>query len=134
MILAASILFFGKIGNNKSKGKLLVVGYFGCAIGAVLLLLVRDQTSLILALAINAIAGGMSLPAHKALFAKNESLGRESEQWSWLDAGATFSAAAGSALGGIVIGLYGFQGIFVAMASIQFVAAIVAYRAIYRLQ
>lgn len=45
-----------------------------------------------------------------------------------------FSAAAGSALGGVVFGLYGFDGIFITMASVQFVAAIVAYRVIYNLR
>jgi len=73
------------------------------------------------------------MPAHKTLFAKNESRGKESEQWSWLDAGSMFAAAAGSALGGLLIGAFGFHGIFVAMAGIQFVAAVVAYRALYTL-
>lgn len=134
VITALAVLVFGKLENKKSKGKMLVVGYFGCAIGATLLLLVNDKTSLIAVLAFNAVAGGMILPAYKTLFAKNESKGRESEQWSWLDAGTTLSAAAGSALGGVLIGLYGFKGIFVAMATIQLVAALTAYRVIYNLK
>jgi len=129
-----SVLLFGKLENGKSKGKMLVMGYFGCAIGAASFLLVNDRTSLIAVLIINAIAGGMILPAYKTLFAKNESKGRESEQWSWLDAGTTFSAAAGSAIGGVIVGLYSFEGIFTAMAAIQLTAAVVAYKVIYNLK
>ncbi len=134
LILAVSILLFGKYENNKSKGKMLVLGYFGCAVGSTLLLFVQDQSSLIWVLALNAIASGMTLPAYKTLFAKNESRGKESEQWSWLDAGTTFSIAIGSGLGGLIISLYGFQGIFIAMAGIQVIAAVIAYKVIYNLR
>jgi predicted MFS family arabinose efflux permease len=75
----------------------------------------------------------VTLPAYKTLFARNESRGKESQQWSWLDAGNMFSTAAGSALGGLIIGLFGFRGIFITMASVQFIAAIIAYRALYTL-
>lgn len=82
LLTAVAVLVFGKFENGNNKGRLLVVGYFGCAIGALLLLWAHDTVSLIFALAINAIAAGMTLPAYKTLFAKNESHGRESEQWS----------------------------------------------------
>lgn len=134
MVMAFSVLIFGKLENTKSKGKLLVMGYFGCAISSALFLMVNNQTSLIIVITINAVAAGMTLPAYKTLFAKNESRGRESEQWSWLDAGTTFSAAAGSAIGGVVIALYGFEGIFIVMAGVQLVAAAVAYKVVYNLQ
>src|SRR5689334_4605532 len=49
-LTALSVLLFGKLENGKSKGKLLVMGYFGCAVGASLLLLVHTQTSLIVVL------------------------------------------------------------------------------------
>lgn len=133
-LLALSVLFFGKLENRRSKGRMLVLGYFGCAVGALLFLAVQNQTSLMLVLAFNALASGMTLPAYKTLFAKNEARGRESEQWSWLDAGTMFSAAVGSALGGLIIAQYGFEGIFIAMAVLQLAAAVIAYKAIYALR
>ena len=134
LLTACFILLFGKYENRKKKGKLVVTGYFIYACGALLFLLVHDETSLELVLAFNALGAGVTLPAYKTLFAKNESQGKESEQWSWLDAGTMFAAAAGGALGGLLIGAFGFHGIFIAMASIQLIAAVVAYRVLYTLQ
>lgn len=131
---ACLILLFGKYENRKKKGKPLVVGFFIYACGALLFLTVHSKLSLELVLAFNSLGSGVALPAYKTLFAKNESRGKESEQWSWLEAGNMFATAAGGALGGIIIGTFGFRGIFITMASIQFVAAIVAYRMLYALQ
>lgn len=133
LLMACFILFFGKFENRKSKGRLVVMGYFIYAIGALLFLTVHDQKSLELVLAFNALGSGITLPAYKTLFAKNEIKGRESQQWSWLDAGGMFAVAAGGALGGFIVGTFGFHGIFIAMASIQTLAAVIAYRVLYTL-
>jgi MFS family permease len=82
-------------------------------------------------LALNALGSGITLPAYKTMFAKNESRGRESEQWSWLDAGNMFAAAIGAGIGGLIIGVYGFRGLFITMATIQILAALVAYKVFY---
>lgn len=131
--MAVFILIFGKYENTRRKGRLLVIGYYICAFASLLFLSVRDPTSLIAVLVINALGAGMTLPAYKTLFAKNESKGKESEQWSWFDSGTMLAAAAGGALGGVVIGLYGFNGIFIVMSATQFVAAIIAQRVLYKL-
>lgn len=44
-----------------------------------------------------------------------------------------FAAALGGALGGLIVGIYGFHGIFITMAFIQAVAALVAYKFLYKL-
>lgn len=131
--MACFILLFGKLENRKNKGKLVVAGYFMYAVGALLFLTVHNTTSLELVLAFNSLGAGVTLPAYKTLFAKNESRGRESQQWSWLDGGNMLSTATGGALGGIIIGEFGFKGIFITMALIQFIAAIIAYRVLYKL-
>ncbi len=132
LLQAFLILFFGRFENDKKKGKMLVLGYALCAFAALSFLVVDSLTSLVFVLAFNAFAASMVAPAFKTLFAKNESSGRESEQWSWLDSGTMFAAAGGGILGGIVVGMYGFQGIFIAMATIQIIAAAVAYRSLYK--
>jgi MFS family permease len=131
LLTACFILLFGKYENRRRKGKLVVAGYFLYACGALLFLTVHDKTSLELVLACNALGAGVTLPAYKTLFARNEVRGRESEQWSWLDAGNMFAAAIGGAFGGLIIGIFGFQGIFIAMATIQLLAALVAYKVLY---
>lgn len=110
---------------------MIILGYFIYALGALAFLLVHNQTSLLLVLAFNALGAGITLPAYKTMFAKNEAKGKESEQWSWLDSGNMFAAALGAGVGGIIIGCFGFQGLFIMMASVQLVAAFVAYQTFY---
>jgi len=133
LLTALFILAFGRYENMRKKGKLVVLGYFIYAIGALLFLTVHDEKSLEIVLVFNALGAGVTLPAYKTLFAHNELRGKESEQWSWLDAGNMFAAAAGGALGGLIVGTYDFRGIFITMAAIQIVAAVVAYRFLYKL-
>ncbi len=107
------------------------IGYFIYALGALSFLLVHNEKSLIIVLAFNALGAGVTLPAYKTMFAKSEAKGKESEQWSWLDAGNMFAAALGAGIGGLIIGTFGFKGLFIAMATIQTMAAFVAYRVFY---
>jgi len=131
LVTALFILSMGKIENKMKKGKMIVLGYFIYAIGALSFLLVHNEQSLIIVLILNAIGAGVTLPAYKTMFAKSEARGKESEQWSWLDAGNMFAAALGAGIGGLVIGAFGFRGLFITMATIQTVAAFVAYKAFY---
>ncbi len=111
---------------------MIVLGYFIYALGALAFLLVHDERSLILVLAFNALGAGVTLPAYKTMFAKSEVKGKESEQWSWLDAGNMFAASLGAGIGGVIIGTYGFNGLFIIMASVQGIAAIIAYQTFHR--
>jgi DHA1 family multidrug resistance protein-like MFS transporter len=129
---AIFILLMGKLENKRKKGRLVVTGYFIYSIGALLFLTVHSEKALIVVLAINALGAGITLPAYKTMFAHNESRGKESQQWSWLDAGNMFAAAIGAGIGGLIVGIYGFKGLFITMATIQFIAAFVAYKVFYR--
>jgi len=131
LLTAFFILLMGKFENKMKKGRLVVLGYFIYSIGALSFLAVHREKSLMIVLAINALGAGITLPAYKTMFAKNESRGRESEQWSWLDAGNMFAASIGAGIGGLIVGIYGFRGLFITMASIQFLAALVAYKVFY---
>lgn len=129
---ACLILVFGRFENHKSKGKMAVFGYFIYALGALSFLLVHNERMLVVVLLFNALGAGITLPAYKAMFARNNLKGRESEQWSWLDAGNMVAAALGASIGGLVIGEFGFRGLFIAMATVQFIAALVAFKTFYR--
>jgi DHA1 family bicyclomycin/chloramphenicol resistance-like MFS transporter len=131
LLTAVFILLMGKIENKMKKGRMVVLGYFIYALGALSFLLVHDGKSLIIVLALNALGAGVTLPAYKTMFAKSESKGKESEQWSWLDAGNMFAAAIGAGIGGLIIGAFGFHGLFITMATIQILAAFVAYKAFF---
>lgn len=128
---AICILLMGKLENKRAKGKALVLGYLLCTLGGASFLLVNDQQSLMLALLLNALGAGISLPAHKTLFAKYEVKGKESEEWSWFDAGTLFAAAIGAGVGSLLVHTWGFTGLFVGMAVIQGLATVAAYKMLY---
>jgi len=132
LMAALFILLMGKLENKMKKGKIIVFGYFIYSISALSFLLVHSEKALILVLAISAFGAGVTLPAYKTMFAKSETRGKESQQWSWLDAGNMFAAALGAGIGGLIIGTFGFRGLFITMAAIQFIAALVAYKVLYR--
>jgi MFS family permease len=121
----------GKLENKMKKGRVVVFGYFIYGLGALSFLLVHSERALIMVLILNALGAGVTLPAYKTMFAKSEAKGKESEQWSWLDAGNMFAAAVGAGIGGLIIGAFGFHGLFIAMAVIQILAAFVAYKAFF---
>lgn len=114
------------------KAKMMVLGYFIQAVSSTSFLFVHDTKALVIVLLIGALGTGIAMPAYKTMYAKSAKRGKESQEWSWLDAGNMFAGALGAGLGGLIIGAYGFRGLFISMALIQFSAAIVAYRILYR--
>lgn len=131
LVSAIFILLMGKLENKMKKGKMIVFGYLIYAVGALSFLLVHSELSLIAVLLLNAVGAGITLPAYKTMFAKSETRGKESQQWSWLDAGNMFAAAVGATIGGLIIGTFGFRGLFITMAAIQASAALIAYRVFF---
>ncbi len=131
LLTALFILLMGKLENKEKKGRMIVFGYLFYSLGSLSFLLVDSATTLLLALAISAFGAGIAFPAYKTMFAQNESKGKESEQWAWLDAGNMFAASIGAGVGGLIVATFGFDGLFLSMAAIQFIAAAVAYRQFY---
>jgi MFS family permease len=127
LAMALFILIFGKLENRIRKERAIVLGYSIYVLGALSFLLVTNETTLICVLLFNALGAGITLPAYKTLFAKSQDRGKESEEWSWSDAGNMFASAIGAALGGIIVGAFGFSALFITMASIQALAAVIAY-------
>ncbi len=128
MLSAIFILLFGKFENHRRKEKYVKLGIYIYPIADLLFLMVHSPTGLVLVLGFNALGAGITFPALKTMFARNQKKGRESEEWSWMDSSNMFAGATGAAIGGVVIGFYGFKGLFITMAIIQFVAAIMAHR------
>lgn len=131
LLTAIFILIMGFLENKEKKGKMISIGYALFGLGSLLLLNVDTELDLIIALSVSALAAGITFPAYKTMFAKRESRGRESEQWAWLDASNMFAAAIGAAIGGLIIGYYGFDKLFIAMASLQLLAAIISFKYFY---
>lgn len=132
ILTAITMLIFGKLENNYSKEKIVVYGFFVYSIGAFAFLLVNNITMLMLVLAFNALISGITIPAYKTLFTKLQDKGRESEEWSWLEASNMIAISVGSAIGGIVLAIFGFNGLFIIMGTIQFVAGVIMYKSLKR--
>jgi MFS family permease len=124
---ALLILAFGSYENKRPKEKFIKLSVTIYTLSDVVLLSLRSLEGLVVFLMLGAIGSGIFFPAQKTLFAKNEKRGQESEEWSWIDSGNMLAAAMGSSIGGIVLGLYGFNGLFAVMACIQAIAVIVAF-------
>ena len=130
MLAAMFILLFGKFENHRRKEKYVKLGVYIYPIADLLFLTVHSAKGLILVLGLNALGAGITFPALKTMFARNQKKGRESEEWSWMDSSNMFAGAVGAAIGGVIIGIYSFKGLFITMAIVQFIAAVMAHRAL----
>lgn len=131
LLTAIFILLMGALENKSKKGKAICFGYLLFTVGSLSLVFVQSEVALMVALAINALAGGVTFPAYKTMFAQRESKGRESEQWAWLDASNMFAASIGAGVGGLIIGIRDFRTLFITMACLQFIAALIAIKYFY---
>ncbi|MGH7234046.1 MAG: MFS transporter [Candidatus Saccharimonadales bacterium] len=129
-LTAIFILIFGKFENHRRKEKFIKVGVYLYPIADLLFLTVHSAQGLLFVLAINALGAGITFPALKTMFARNQNRGKESEEWSWMDSSNMFAGAVGAAIGGVVISIYGFSGLFITMAIVQFLAATIAHTAL----
>jgi MFS family permease len=124
---ALLILLLGRFQNKRPKEKFIKAGLCMFVVSDLTILGIHTLDGLIVFLALGAIGSGLFFPAQKTLFAKTQNRGRESEEWAWLDSGNMFAAAIGSGIGGIILGLYGFRALFVAMTLFQLTAALIAF-------
>lgn len=128
-ITGGAILFFGRLEDSSfNKHKLVAAGYFAAAAGALAFYFVENFTQFYIALAVNALAVGILLPAWKALYTKYEDRGAEAGEWSLFDGGNYISAAIAALAGGYLITFYGFKSLFLSMFAIQILAAFVSLK------
>ena len=127
------IITFGKIEDRiPNKPRLVVIGYFWLAAGALSFLLVKSTASLFVVQAFNAVGSGLLFPAWKSVYGAGEDKGREASEWSLFDGGNMLCTAAASLTGGYIVKQYGFRSIFVLMFFIQLIAALVSTRLLTR--
>ncbi len=127
---AIMILIFGRWENSrKHKEKMIVVGYFWLAFGALGFMLVDHIWQLFAVQIFNAIGVGLITPALRTTYASLEDRGQETQEWSFWDGGNALFAATGAVLGGFLLSaLGGFRGLFALIATIQFVAALISLK------
>jgi len=127
---ALMILFFGKWENSqKHQEKLVVLGFFWLSIGALGYVLIHQIWQLFAVQIFNAIGTGLLIPALRSTYAKLEDKGKETQEWAFWEGGNRIFSATGAIISGFLLAALGsFKGLFVMMAAIQFVGAIVSIK------
>jgi MFS family permease len=127
---AGSLMFlFGKFEDkNFNMKKMIVIGYFILAFGALAFILVDNLLKLYLVLILNAIGVGITNPAWKSVFAKDEDLGKEAEEWAFFDGGNMILTAVATFIGGWLITVSGFKILFLIIFVIQIIAAFLSMK------
>lgn len=129
--LAAGILIiaFGKMEDaNFNKRKMVVVGYFTLATAFAALYFIENISSLYLVQLVHAAGIGMLFPAWKAAYTLLEDRGREASEWSWFDGGNFIAYAVASLAAGYILSSTGFKGLFLLMAGIQLLGALISLK------
>src|SRR3989338_364713 len=114
---------FGKLEDKiLDKRKMLCLGYFFVAIGASSYLFITELWHIYIVQVLNAIAFGIFNPAWKTLYANDEDIGKQAQEWALVDGGDMILISIAAVLGGFLVNWYGFRMLFFLMAFVQLVA------------
>jgi len=98
------------------------------ALTSIIFLQVKDVDQLFIAIIFNAVASGLYMPSWKSVYTQSMKKKDSTKAWSLFDGGNMLVTSGGAALGGILIGTYGFRGLLMAMFALQVIGAIMATR------
>ena len=101
---------------------MLCLGYFFVAIGASSYLFITELWHIYIVQVLNAIAFGIFNPAWKTLYANDEDIGKQAQEWALVDGGYMILISIAAVLGGFLVNWYGFRMLFFLMAFVQVVA------------
>lgn len=114
---------FGKLEDKiLDKRKMLCLGYFFVAIGAASYLFITELWHIYLVQVLNAVAFGIFNPAWKTLYANDEDIGKQAQEWALVDGGDMILISIAAVLGGFLVNWYGFRMLFLLMTFVQVVA------------
>lgn len=123
---AFSALISGKFVDklNPNKTRLIMAGGWSMIGLAILLyLLVNNITTLFITQAILGFVKTISAPAFDTLYARHLDRSSAGQEYGLWEASFFLTAGIGAVLGGVIVDLYGFNGLFIAMASLSFIAS-----------
>jgi predicted MFS family arabinose efflux permease len=118
-------LFSGKYSDKIKENELVVVlGYAIMGIGFLLYFWVSSIYFLFIVQAIIGLGEAIYSPAFDAVYSKHLDGHKSGTQWGAWESMNYFTAAIGSLVGGGIVALFGFQTLFVVMASLCFASAL----------
>lgn len=125
--LAASIttLIAGKFADQIKENELIVaVGYSCLGIGFVLYMFIDSVSSLFMVQALMGFAEAFYAPSFDAIYSKHLSKKKAGREWGAWEAMHYFSLAVGAATGGVIANAFGFNAIFIVMATLCFISSL----------
>jgi DHA1 family multidrug resistance protein-like MFS transporter len=102
----------------------LALGWGLIGVSALLYLLVENVTVLFAVQIFTGFVKTISAPAFDTLYARNLDKRSTGQEYGLWEASFFITAGIGSVLGGLLVTIYGFNGVFIGMAALAFLAAI----------
>lgn len=122
-------LVSGKYSDKIQENELIIVlGYTIMGIGFLLYYWVGSIGFLFLVQAIIGLGEAIYAPAFDAVYTKHIDGHKSGTQWGAWESISYFTNALGALLGGIMVTLFGFQSIFIAMSALCFGSALYIFR------
>jgi MFS family permease len=124
---AIAALLSGKLVDKLSPQKTRFVmssGWFAIGFAVLLYILVDNLMTLFVAQVILGFVKTIAAPAFDTLYARHLDKSSTGQEYGLWEASFFLTAGIGAVLGGIIVDLYGFDGLFIAMAMLAFIAAI----------
>ena len=128
--LAAGItsLLAGKYADHKKNPKNIVTfGYSLMALGFLLYTFVNSILSLFLVQILIGFAEAFYSPAFDSLYSKHLAKTKRATEWGAWESTNYFSLAIGAVIGGFIADSFGFNTLFIVMASLSFISALYLY-------
>lgn len=124
LVAGLTTLLSGKYSDKVKENELIVVAGY-CIVGAGFLLYfwVDSVIFLFIVQAIIGLGEAIYSPAFDAVYSKHLDGKHSGTQWGAWESMNYFTAAAGAFVGGVIVTTFGFQALFLIMASMSFVSA-----------
>jgi MFS family permease len=125
--LAAGIttLIAGRYSDKLRMEKLIIaIGYFLIGVSFLLYIFVDSTTSLLFVQVLLGFAEAFYSPAFDSLYSKHICLCKAGREWGMWEAMNYFMAGIGAIIGGFIVAIFGFNGVFALMSLLCFVSVI----------
>lgn len=131
VVAGVVVLVYGAFSLQiKHERGVVFVSLIMLALTSLVFLQVKDVNQLFLAIIFNAVASGLYIPSWKSVYTQTMKKKETTRDWSWYDGGNMLVTSGGAAVGGTLIGLYGFRGALITMFALQLFGAIIALKLI----
>ena len=129
VIAGIVILSYGALSLKiKHERVVVLMSLIMLSITSLIFMQVKSVDQLLFAIVFNAVASGLYAPSWKSVYTQSIKKKDSAREWSWFDGGNMLVTSGGAAVGGVLIGIYGFRGALMAMFVLQVLGAIMATR------